>query len=151
MKKLIWNQQLSMNNKTIDDQHKELLRIANGLLKAVHTGKSKQTINNVIRRLREYTVYHFSSEEGLMDKMRFKKRGEHATEHHRLKHQVKDFQHRMFHHEQVSSDEVLKFLKTWLLEHLLSYDRDFADFIKECDEMKKEKEKVDETNNEESD
>lgn len=131
MKQIQWNDELCMNNEQVDSQHKELIRICNVLLKAVTDGKDKRIVNNVLRKLREYTVFHFSSEEGLMEKARYDKRAEHANEHARLKREVKDYQRMVYEHENLTPDAILEFLKNWLLGHILTYDREFARFIHE--------------------
>lgn len=131
MSKIQWNDELSVGVKLIDDQHKELIRIANGLINAVSKGADKRVLSNVIKRLREYTVFHFHSEEKLMMDARYPGRGEHEAEHNKLKLDVKRFQRDLYEKKKVSPDVVLGFIKTWLLKHILSADRDFARFLKE--------------------
>ena len=128
---LKWNEALTTGVEIIDSQHKELIRIANGLMKAVARGKDKEAVDAIVRRLREYTVFHFNSEEELMGKIRYPKRGEQAQEHARLKREVKDFQQQLFHKETLTSNAILEFVKDWLLGHILTYDRDLANFIHE--------------------
>jgi hemerythrin len=134
-----WTPQLSVDVPLIDDQHKQLIAIANGLIKAMHRGLNSRVINNVIRRLREYTVFHFSSEEKLMEEVCYPKRGEHANEHRRLKEQVKQYQQKIYYKENPNPDAVTDFIKTWLLKHILESDRKLANFIHE--QAKKEAEK----------
>jgi len=133
MSKLVWSSELSTLNDEIDTQHKELIRIANGLINAVNLNRGPRTLSNVISKLREYTVFHFSCEEALMEELAYPKRGEHEQEHAKLKVQVKDYQNRFFHSETVTGDDVLKFMKGWLLNHILEHDWDFAVFAKEKD------------------
>ncbi|MFH1913839.1 MAG: bacteriohemerythrin [Pseudomonadota bacterium] len=129
MTKLNWSDELSVNVPTIDAQHKELIRIANGLINALSLGRNDRVVGNVIKRLREYTVFHFSSEESLMDKCRYPKRAEHEAEHRRLKENVKNYQRILYKKESISPNEVLDFLKEWLLTHILTLDRELARFI----------------------
>lgn len=131
MSHIQWSNELSVGVKAIDDQHKELIRIANGLINAAHKGSGKRVVTNVIRRLREYTVFHFNSEEKLMEEARFPKRGDHIAEHARLKHDVKLFQRKLYEQKHVKPEVILEFLKTWLLKHILSTDRELARHIKE--------------------
>jgi hemerythrin len=131
MTKIKWNEELSVGVEQIDNQHKELIRIVNGLINAVDLGRNKKTLENVILKLREYTVFHFNSEEALMEEIRYSQRGEHAKEHTRLKKSIKDYQHKIYMHENLTSDMVLEFMKEWLLHHILSFDRELARFIHE--------------------
>lgn len=129
MPKINWNDELSVNVPAIDDQHKELIRIANVLIKAVSLERDDRVVGNVIRKLRDYTVFHFSSEETLMQDIRYPKRAEHEAEHRRLKQNVKNYQRVLYKKESISPSEVLDFLKEWLLTHILTFDREIARFI----------------------
>lgn len=131
MAKLEWRNELSVGVTMIDDQHKELIRIANGLINAVSLGRDRKTLENVLRRLREYTVFHFKSEEALMEELRYDKRAQHANEHHELKDKVKGFQRMLYLQEELTPQAVLAFMKEWLLKHILQSDRDIARFIRE--------------------
>lgn len=139
MNRLEWSSELSMGRKDVDDQHKELIKIANGLINAVSIGRGKRTIQNVVQKLREYTVFHFSNEEEMMEQMRFPERGKHATEHLRLKLSVKNYQRQLYKNENVNAEDVLDFMKDWLLGHILTFDRDFAMYIVARDEAEKAK------------
>ncbi len=66
-----------------------------------------------------------------MEEVRYPDRGEHEIEHRRLKTSVKDFQRRIYKKKEVSPKEVFDFLKEWLLTHILSYDIDLANFIRD--------------------
>lgn len=137
MLELKWNKDISVDDPLIDSQHKELIRIANVLIKAVTLGRDRRIVNNVITKLREYTVFHFSSEEDLMEKAHYPGRGEHVQEHNRLKREVKDYQRQLYEKQNLTPDAVLEFIKDWLLGHILTYDRDLANFIHEKEaEMK---------------
>ncbi|MBI9079468.1 MAG: hemerythrin family protein [Pseudodesulfovibrio sp.] len=131
MAKIKWNEELNVGVEQVDNQHKELIRIINGLINAVDLGRDKKTLENVLQKLREYTVFHFNSEEALMEEVRYNKRGEHINEHARLKRSIKDFQRNLYKHETLTSDMVLEFMKEWLLHHILSFDRELARFIHE--------------------
>lgn len=131
MHQIEWNDELSLGNDLIDTQHKELIRIANVLLKAVEMKRDKRVQDNVLRRLREYTVFHFSAEEALMSDVQYPGRGDHAAEHARLKNEVKAFQRQVYEHEELTPTTLLNFLKQWLLNHILEYDRNLARFIHE--------------------
>lgn len=130
MKKLEWSDELSLGVLEIDAQHKELLRIANGLLQAISLGRPERTITNVIRKLREYTVFHFNSEEAFMDRIGYNKKAEHFAKHSVLKKKVKEFQRTIYEGNVVDADKLMSFLKVWLLKHILESDRELVVFIK---------------------
>ena len=66
-----WTNDLSVGVKTIDYQHQALIRIANDLIDALVEGKSAGLVEDTVRKLREYTVFHFNYEERLMEKIHY--------------------------------------------------------------------------------
>ncbi len=126
-----WNNELSVNVKEIDDQHKELIDIANTLINAVENKAGRTTVENVIKRLRAYTVAHFNAEEKLMREAKFPQLGVHEAEHAKLKRDVQQFQQELYKSKGPSPDAVLQFIKVWLLDHILTFDRGFARYLKE--------------------
>lgn len=131
MSRISWNQELSVGVKEIDDQHKELIGIANTLLEAVDNGNGPAVAEKIIKRLRDYTVHHFSSEEALMRKERYPNLSEHMARHGRLKQDVKQFQRLIYERKSPAPAMVMTFLRDWLLDHILTYDREFARFLNE--------------------
>ena len=126
-----WSSELGTGIQEIDDQHKQLIQIANALIDAIQNEDGRKKIDAILKRLREYTVFHFNSEEAFMSKVRYPKRGDQVAEHKRLKQDVKEFQRRVYKHTAIQPAEVLAFLRKWLLDHILTYDRDLASFVKE--------------------
>lgn len=129
MGRLQWSDELSVGVEMIDNQHKELIRIANGLISAVSKKRGDRVVQNVIRRLRNYTVFHFNSEEKFMEDMCYPKRGEHEAEHVILKESVKKFQRTLYEKKNLPPDAVLDFLKIWLIKHILSADIELSKFV----------------------
>ncbi len=131
MKKVEWTDSLNLGVKLIDEQHRELIRIVNQLLQAIHDKDNETTVKEILGKLREYTVFHFNAEERFMNQIRYPGRGEQQQQHERLKRKVKGFQHACFHHEEVTFGELKAMLSEWLLEHILNYDMEIANFLRE--------------------
>lgn len=129
MAEIKWSRELSVDVKEIDDQHKKLINIVNTLLQAILSGHDKEILNDIFTKLREYTVYHFGCEEELMEDILYPKRAEQVQEHSQLKKDVKAFQRQIYLHEDPTTDEVLAFMKGWMLDHILTHDRELARFI----------------------
>ena len=62
-----WKPEYNVHIDTIDQQHKKLVAIINELYELLtdETGV-KEYISKIIDDLKEYTIYHFSTEEDLM-------------------------------------------------------------------------------------
>lgn len=133
MKEIQWADSLNLGVKMIDEQHRELISIVNSLLQAIHNNDAEITVNEILAKLREYTVFHFNAEEKFMDEIRYPGRGEQLRQHQRLKQKVKDFQYACFHKEEVTLAELKVMLSEWLLDHILEYDMGIAKFLREQD------------------
>ena len=68
MAKLVWTDQFILGVEVIDQQHRTILDYVNQLDDARNNGQSKKQIGKLINKLVEYTLYHFSFEEGLQEK-----------------------------------------------------------------------------------
>ncbi len=130
MARVEWHDGLNIGIKKIDAQHKELVGMVNAVLDAFEKGETDKGIDNLLSRLREYTVYHFSDEEDFMRKIGFPKLSEHRQMHANLKNKVKSLQAARFHQEKVSSDDIKELISSWLLEHILRADYEIAQFVK---------------------
>lgn len=131
MAEIKWSKELSVGVEMIDDQHKKLIGIVNTLLTAIEQDQDKEILNDIFIQLREYTVFHFSCEQDLMSEIHYPKRGTQMEAHTNLKKDVKNFQRQIYLHEEPTTAEVLSFMKGWMLDHILTHDRELARFIHE--------------------
>lgn len=128
---LTWSSKLEVGIAKIDDQHRQLIDIANRVVEAVRERLGSLGVDEIVKELRDYTVVHFREEEEYMEQVQYPERGAHHVEHERLKQQVKHWQHDLFIQEKVTVDEVLEFMRGWLLDHILHSDVAFKDWMAE--------------------
>ncbi len=127
--KLEWSNDLSVGIQEIDEQHKVLVNILNELNLAISQGKGKEIRNQIIDRLLEYTRIHFTVEESLMRILGYPKYEKHKQEHERLLSQLEGFSSKMAAPD-VSSYELLFFLRSWLINHITRTDKAYeAHFV----------------------
>jgi len=128
---LEWNESLSVGVESIDNEHKRLIKIANAIIKISNDSGSKTQLTRALSYLREYTVIHFQNEEHYMQSIHFPGLGEHRQEHARLKNVVKDYQATLYHSESLEGIDVLGFIRSWLLDHVLKTDMKIKSFTLE--------------------
>lgn len=119
---IVWSDTLSVGRAEIDAEHKQLIRIANSLLRAMQEGRNKNDFAKILHELREYTVFHFANEEEYMRSIGYSDLAKHMEEHNSLKRRVKDFQYSVFIGEKVEFGPLREMLKDWLVGHILSCD-----------------------------
>jgi len=122
-----WKDEYSIGVDSIDVQHKELFEIANrsyDLLKNQLIMDKYEKIIEIIDELKNYTVYHFQSEEDYMQKIGYKKFLSQKVAHN-------DFLEKMdnIDVEQIDDGQneyligILDFVSEWLIEHILKEDK----------------------------
>lgn len=122
-----WKDDYSVGVTEIDVQHKELFAIVNrvqALLSDQFITDKYDGIVAIINELKEYTIYHFKTEEEYMLKMSYKRLFTQKVQH-------QDFVEKMnsIDFSQIDNDqnkylhEILYFVCDWLVTHILKEDK----------------------------
>jgi len=125
MSKLIeWSSIFEISPK-IDEQHKKLCNILNQLhdsyLKSTETSK----LDNILKELQDYTIYHFNTEEELFRIHNYSKIKEHTKEHQYFVSKIDDFTKQYNKNDSLLTYNMLEFLKDWVIEHILNSDKKY--------------------------
>lgn len=111
----------------IDEQHKKLFELADKaymLLKDEFTIDKYDKIVEILNELKEYTIFHFKSEEEYMESINYKRMFTQKIEHDKF---IKTLEEIDLKHIDQNQDEsllkVLGFLNQWLTEHILKNDK----------------------------
>ncbi|OGV89572.1 MAG: hemerythrin [Melioribacter sp. RIFOXYB12_FULL_38_5] len=124
-----WNETYSVKVKEIDVQHKKLVNIINELHDKMKEGKGKEVVEKLLAELLDYTVFHFSFEEKLLNINNYPDHKTHAKLHADLMEQVQVFRNKVKSGNSLLSLELMNFLKKWLVEHILDSDKKYSAFL----------------------
>lgn len=113
----------------VDEQHKELVALINKLERATQSKRAETVVEEVLVKLVYYIRFHFSEEEKLMAESRYPDINRHAKLHLTFTHRVAKLLMKLKENEIVSVGEILPFLKSWLMDHILKEDIRMADAI----------------------
>lgn len=127
-----WSSDYSVNIKTIDDQHQELVNILNRLFVAVSRREGAKVIAGVLDALTSYTQTHFSLEERLMREAKYKDIDAHMEEHKKLLDELDRLCNKYLLDEKQIYFEMLSFLKTWLKEHIKGVDTKYSSALQQA-------------------
>lgn len=124
---MIWIKEYSVGIESMDNHHKMLFEIINELHEAMAERKGKTVLSEVIKKLEDYTIYHFTEEEALLASVNYQELQKHKNEH-------KVFIDKLFSiEEKISSGyvatvptETSVFLTNWLREHIKVEDQKYA-------------------------
>lgn len=124
-----WLDQYEMGIEVIDYQHKRLVQLINDLHETNQDKTFKEGLLEVILdELVKYTEYHFSKEEQLMEKVSYVNMKEHKVQHGNFVKKIQELRSNHSHKTDIT-DDLFKFLKTWLQHHILEEDQGIANYI----------------------
>ncbi|KAF0219430.1 MAG: hemerythrin family [Geobacteraceae bacterium] len=126
---LTWNDGYSVKVKQFDDQHKKLIDLVNQLHDAMKVGKGGQIIGDVLKALIDYTGTHFAAEERLMKLHSYPDYEAHKKEHNMLVMQVLDVQKKYQEGNAPITQNIMNFLKEWLVKHIQGDDKKYGPFL----------------------
>ncbi|PKU25918.1 bacteriohemerythrin [Telmatospirillum siberiense] len=126
-----WRDEYSVNIQRIDTHHKNLLIRANTLYMAASQGRVHHEILESLGFLVDYARFHFREEEQLMERYGCGDIETHRHKHRRLLEQVFEMQRRFEEGGSMNDKEIASLLRDWVLGHVLTEDRHFAQVLNE--------------------
>ena len=116
----------------IDEQHGELLDLANEVVNATGHGLSPELFDLAATFLVGYAAYHFAAEEMVMTDLDYPQRSQHFDSHRRLQREVAAHvaEARMNRTCEVCKEEIALFLENWIVHHIRVVDREMAEFLR---------------------
>ena len=128
---LSWTRELSVHVDLFDDQHKRLLALINELYKRMEEGAGQEVLTDTLKKLIDYTEYHFSTEEKNFKQYTYPQSAAHIEQHKALVAKAVELYKGLQKGEGVLSIEVLDFLQDWVLNHIQKTDKEYSDFFKD--------------------
>lgn len=134
--KFDWCKEMECGVQIIDAQHKILFRIGRDMEQLIVNGCQNATTKellDIVCELREYTSYHFYTEEDLMAKYNYPQTDAHKVSHARFKAKIVSIDLPMLgkHPEQVLP-HIKDDLQDFLFNHVLTEDQELGRYIKTC-------------------
>ena len=124
-----WSPDFSVNIKTIDSQHKELVDLVNRIFLASTAREDTKVIVSILEALKSYTQKHFELEERLMHQAQYSDLDTHKLEHKKLIEQLDQVCKKHLQEEKPVYFETLRFLKAWLKAHFTGLDSEYSSLL----------------------
>ncbi len=130
---LTWDDSLRTGFAEVDLQHKKLIKIIDDVYASVQAppGEYALLMSKNLKKLTDYTLYHFSEEETFMKKYGYPGYGAHKEAHdafvERIHSQIQTLPHAL----PDEGYQFYRYLGNWLLSHIAKADREWALYIKE--------------------
>jgi hemerythrin len=128
-----WEPKYSVGIEVIDHQHKQLIEYINELsiAGAYRSFENRQRVQDVLIKLVDYTISHFSFEEELMEEAGYSMLDPHIKVHEAFVERVAFFKQRFEDGEDITKQLVMD-LQMWLINHIQRDDADYKDIVQKA-------------------
>jgi hemerythrin len=126
---LSWTRHYLIGNETIDAEHQELFRLINAFHDHWLEKYDRQSIAPLLNQLVTYTQQHFKHEEQIMFDAGYPKLAEHQHVHESMIETIFTLQQAFEEKNNHLEMDTLKFIKSWLIVHILENDFLFRNFL----------------------
>jgi hemerythrin len=127
---MVWNDNMTVGVKAMDDDHKQLVDIVNELTEGIVSGQELTAVGFILERLILCTKDHLTREERLLAQNGYPVKKQHHKEHDLLikKVLIAQANFRMG-STNVLADDVIAFLQDWLFGHIQGSDKEYGPFL----------------------
>ena len=131
---LIWRQDISVGDDSIDSDHKTLISIINTAEDVINGSGSRRDLERVLARLDQYTKEHFAREEEMQRRVGYPFHEAHKLEHRNLIRTLTEIRERVAQAKDAYSYEkvlqgLVDLLEDWLMNHVMLHDLRMRAFI----------------------
>jgi len=131
---IVWNDTLATGIDKIDEQHQILVNLFNEANTKLTTNNSAEFLEQITRDMLSYALYHFETEEELMQKCGYiEDKSEdseiHIRQHRSFSAKVVAVRNDIKAGVLISREDLLSFLNSWLINHILNTDKHLAAFL----------------------
>ncbi len=130
LKMIEWNDKYSVGISIIDEQHKKLFGIVNKTIYAKEHNDNTDVLKEVLEEMTDYALEHFKTEEAYMREFNYPEYEYHNEKHYDFITKTTGYFNRVVNGEYHISDELLVYLKQWLVNHIQICDRQYIDCFK---------------------
>lgn len=131
---IIWDESYETGVAEIDDQHRILVNTLNEANTRLESEANIELLTQITKDLLSYALYHFETEEELMQDYGYRENATEDADTHRRQH--REFSSKVVAVRDglkagipISREELLSFLNGWLLNHIQNTDRKLGDYI----------------------
>ncbi|MCG7898403.1 MAG: bacteriohemerythrin [Candidatus Thiodiazotropha lotti] len=131
----IWSDEMATGVDVIDSQHKNLLQMVNEAYQGLDKDVSDIVFQRITKELLSYAIYHFQTEEHLMQEYGYfdecpEEAAQHVSEHRDFSAKVVTARDGVNSEVKEEMEEILTFLNAWILNHTQNVDIKLGNFIK---------------------
>ncbi|MEL0585875.1 MAG: bacteriohemerythrin [Candidatus Thiodiazotropha sp. (ex. Lucinoma kazani)] len=133
-KPILWSDDFAIGIEVIDMQHKNLLNMVSEAYASLSESSTPMTLQRITKELLSYAIYHFETEESLMQEYHYdvehpNDADAHKQEHRQFSAKVVAARKEMKQGDIQQVEAILDFLQTWIASHTQETDRRLGRFL----------------------
>ncbi len=125
-----WDDKYSVGISIIDEEHKKFIDIINKAIVAKEQSDKPERVKEVLQEMTKFAQEHFKAEENYMREFNYPEYEYHSKEHSDFFNKTLAYFDRVFKGDYNVSNELIEFLKQWLVNHIQVTDRQYIDCFK---------------------
>lgn len=134
---IVWNNKLVTGINKIDEQHQILVSLFNEANTKLTANNKSEFLEQITRDMLSYALYHFETEEELMQKYGYMENADaHIRQHRDFSAKVIAVRNDIKAGILISREDLLSFLNNWLINHILHTDMQLAAFLLASEEYR---------------
>lgn len=128
---LVWKEIYNTGIDSIDNQHKQLLLLANRIYEAsqLKMDNKDEYIKSLLKQAVSLTIAHFSHEEELMRRYEYPEYAAHLKEHNLMRRRLQTEVERISKTNRIDTFRIAQFIKDWLMHHVAISDSNYKIFF----------------------
>lgn len=128
---LEWSEQFGVGVRQLDDGHKELIDLYNGIVWVCEQDLNERSVCERLRSFVSCARHHFAEEEDYMLTVHYDDYVQHKSEHDRVLQDAEDFIENLNGALTLPDGQaIIKYLKYWLLRHIMTRDAELRKFAR---------------------
>ncbi len=123
-----WNSSLAIGIEAIDNQHKQIFEHLLALENSVAKRDPWHIVRFLLSQLADYMKFHLAVEEAMLEIVRYPQHADHCQAHAKIMDQIAELEKQL--QKTGSESELVNFFEDWFIRHVLSDDRQYANYVK---------------------
>ncbi|MBI9066829.1 MAG: bacteriohemerythrin [Salinivirgaceae bacterium] len=128
---LDWTDEYVLGISEMDEQHEQLVNLANSIYISLKNEKTKKEVKDNIKSFVDYASYHFGNEEHYFEQFSFENSESHASKHKEFIKEISQFQKDYSGNKVKLLDEIMTYIKEWLYIQFTQDDIKYVNLFKE--------------------
>lgn len=124
---IVWKEENNIGVSIIDEQHRGIISAINSMYYFIHNDNNPEAVKSILLLIKQYTIFHFETEESLMKKSGYPDYKEHLELHTKLVNHTNQLVEE--YSRTLDPSDVLRFLKEWWLYHIQEEDQKYLPFL----------------------